>query len=136
MPEHVVTRVSEALNTVKKPLNGSRVLVIGLAYKADVDDDRESPSYVLMELLKRRGAEVSYYDPFVPVIKLTREHPQWAGTQSVEWSRETIAAFDCVLIATAHSCIDYRQLAEWASFIVDTRNVMPFAAASPRYVKA
>jgi UDP-N-acetyl-D-glucosamine dehydrogenase len=136
MPEHVVTRVSEALNMVKKPLNGSRVLVIGLAYKADVDDDRESPSYVLMELLKRRGAEVSYYDPFVPVIKLTREHPQWAGTQSVEWSRETIAAFDCVLIATAHTCIDYRRLAEWASFIVDTRNAMPFAAASPRYVKA
>ena len=83
MPEHVVTRVSEALNTVKKPLNGSRVLVIGLAYKANVDDDRESPSYVLMELLKQRGAQVSYYDPFVPVIKVTREHPQWAGTQSV-----------------------------------------------------
>ena len=136
MPEHVVTRVSEALNTVKKPLNGSRVLVIGLAYKANVDDDRESPSYVLMELLKQRGAQVSYYDPFVPVIKVTREHPQWAGTQSVEWSRETIAAFDCVLIATAHTCIDYRQLAEWAALIVDTRNAMPFAAASTHYVKA
>ena len=136
MPEHVVACVAEALNTVKKPLNGSRVLVLGLAYKANVDDDRESPSYVLMELLKRRGAEVSYHDPFVPVIKPTREHPQWAGTRSVEWSRETVAAFDCVLIATAHACVDYRQLAEWAPLIVDTRNAMPFAAASPRYVKA
>lgn len=136
MPEHVVACVAEALNTVKKPLNGSRVLVLGLAYKANVDDDRESPSYVLMELLKRRGAEVSYHDPFVPVIKPTREHPQWAGTRSVEWSRETVAAFDCVLIATAHACVDYRQLAEWASLIVDTRNAMPFAVGSPRYVKA
>ena len=136
MPEHVVACVAEALNTVKKPLNGSRVLVLGLAYKANVDDDRESPSYVLMELLKRRGAEVSYHDPFVPVIKPTREHPQWAGTRSVAWSRETVAAFDCVLIATAHACVDYRQLAEWAPLIVDTRNAMPFAAASPRYVKA
>ncbi|OQA29753.1 MAG: UDP-N-acetyl-D-glucosamine 6-dehydrogenase [Betaproteobacteria bacterium ADurb.Bin341] len=136
MPEHVVACVAEALNTAKKPLNGSRVLVLGLAYKANVDDDRESPSYVLMELLKRRGAEVSYHDPFVPVIKPTREHPQWAGTRSVEWSRETVAAFDCVLIATAHACVDYRQLAEWAPLIVDTRNAMPFAAASPRYVKA
>jgi UDP-N-acetyl-D-glucosamine dehydrogenase len=136
MPEHVVACVAEALNTVKKPLNGSRVLVLGLAYKANVDDDRESPSYVLMELLKQRGAEVSYHDPFVPVIKPTREHPQWAGTRSVAWSRETVAAFDCVLIATAHACVDYRQLAEWAPLIVDTRNAMPFAAASPRYVKA
>jgi len=136
MPEHVVACVAEALNTVKKPLNGSRVLVLGLAYKANVDDDRESPSYVLMELLKRRGAEVSYHDPFVPVIKPTREHPQWAGTRSVEWSRETVAAFDCVLIATAHACVDYRQLAEWAPLIVDTRNAMPFAVGSPRYVKA
>jgi len=136
MPEHVVACVAEALNTAKKPLNGSRVLVLGLAYKANVDDDRESPSYVLMELLKRRGAEVSYHDPFVPVIKPTREHPQWAGTRSVAWSRETVAAFDCVLIATAHACVDYRQLAEWAPLIVDTRNAMPFAAASPRYVKA
>ena len=136
MPEHVVACVAEALNTAKKPLNGSRVLVLGLAYKANVDDDRESPSYVLMELLKRRGAEVSYHDPFVPVIKPTREHPQWAGTRSVAWSRETVAAFDCVLIATAHACVDYRQLAEWAQLIVDTRNAMPFAATSPRYVKA
>ncbi|MDD4101559.1 MAG: nucleotide sugar dehydrogenase [Kiritimatiellae bacterium] len=125
MPEHVVNRVAEALNTVKKPLNGSKVLVLGLAYKANVDDDRESPSYVLMELLKGRGAEVSYYDPYVPVIRKTREHPQWAGTRSVEWNQATVSAYDCVLIATAHASVDYAQLAAWAPLVVDTRNVMP-----------
>jgi UDP-N-acetyl-D-glucosamine dehydrogenase len=125
MPEHVINRVTEALNTVKKPLNGSKVLVLGLAYKANVDDDRESPSYVLMEILKQRGAEVSYYDPYVPVIRPTREHPQWAGVRSIEWSKETIAGFDCVLISTAHDRINYKQLAEWAKLVVDTRNVMP-----------
>ena len=136
MPEHVVNRVAEALNAFKKPLNGSKVLILGLAYKANVDDDRESPSYVLMELLKQRGAEVAYHDPYVPVIRPTREHPQWAGTRSVAWGHELIASFDCVLIATAHACVDYRQLADWARLIVDTRNAMPFAAGSPRYVKA
>lgn len=124
MPEHVIHRVTNALNSRRKALNGSRVLVVGLAYKANVDDDRESPSYVLLGKLKERGAEVAYYDPFVPVIKLTREHPQWAGTQSVAWDEATIRSFDCVLISTAHACVDYSQLAKWASLIVDTRNAM------------
>ena len=124
MPEHVVNRVAEALNSRQKPVNGSKVLVLGLAYKANVDDDRESPSYVLMELLKQRGADVSYYDPYVPLIKPTREHPQWAGTKSIEWSKSSISAFDCVLISTAHKCVDYNQLSEWAALIVDTRNAM------------
>lgn len=136
MPEYVVARVGDALNQVKKPINGSKTLIVGLAYKPNVDDDRESPSYVLMELLKQRGAEVSYYDPYVPVIKLTREHPQWAGARSIAWSQDLIAAFDCVLIATAHERINYRELAEWAQLIVDTRNALPFAAPSSRYAKA
>jgi UDP-N-acetyl-D-glucosamine dehydrogenase len=79
MPGHVINRVAETLNGVKKPLNGSRILILGLSYKPNVDDDRESPSYHLLEMLKQRGADVAYYDPYVPVIKLTREHPQWAG---------------------------------------------------------
>ena len=124
MPEYVINRVAGALNSRKLAVNGSRVLVLGLAYKANVDDDRESPSYVLMEMLKQRGAEVSYYDPYVPVIRPTREHPQWAGTKSVEWNQEVVSAFDCVLISTAHKCVDYRELAEWAPLIVDTRNAM------------
>lgn len=136
MPEYVVHRVAEALNEQGKPLKGCKILVLGLAYKTNVDDDRESPSYVLMELLKRRGAEVSYHDPFVPVIKLTREHPQWSGVRSIDWSESAIKAFDCVLIATAHACVDYKQLADWAQLVVDTRNAMPFVAPSARYVKA
>ena len=124
MPEHVVRRVAKALNAHRKPLNGSKVLIEGLAYKPNVDDDRESPSYVLMELLQQAGAEVSYHDPYVPVIRMTREHPQWAGTKSVAWDQETIAGFDLVLIATAHACVDYQELAKWAPCIVDTRNAM------------
>ena len=124
MPGYVVDRVSEALNESKKALNGSRILVLGLAYKPNVDDERESPSYRIMELLKRKGSEVSYHDPYVPVIGMTREHSDWAGIASVGWDRETIAAFDLVVISTAHSCVDYTELAEWARCIVDTRNVM------------
>ena len=124
MPVHVVERVGEALNWARKPLNGSRVLVIGLAYKPNVDDERESPSYRIMELLKQRGSEVAYYDPHVPVIRPTREHPQWAGTESVTWSQTIIAEFDAVVIATAHACVNYQELADWARCIVDTRNAM------------
>jgi len=124
MPLHVVERVSEALNSLRKPLNGSRVLVLGLAYKPNVDDERESPSYRIMELLKQRGAEVAYHDPYVPVIRPTREHPHWAGKKSVSWERATIAGFDAVVITTAHDCVNYQELADWAQCIVDTRNIM------------
>lgn len=124
MPRYVVGRVVEALNAGRKALNGSRVLVLGLAYKANVDDDRESPSYHLMDLLKKQGADVAYYDPHVPLIRPTREHPHWAGTKSVSWNRETVAGFDVVLISTAHKAVNYQQLADWAQCIVDTRNVM------------
>jgi UDP-N-acetyl-D-glucosamine dehydrogenase len=124
MPIHVINRVAEALNTHGKAVKGSRVLVLGLAYKANVDDDRESPSYVLMDKLIQRGAEVSYYDPHVPEVGLTREHPHWAGTRSVEWTMETIVSFDVVLISTAHDEINCRELGEWATLIIDTRNLM------------
>ena len=134
MPEFVIHRVTEALNHNRKPLNGSKVLVLGLAYKPNVDDDRESPTYVLMNLLEQRGAQVSYYDPYVPVIKPTREHSHWAGTKSVPWQRETIAAFDLVLIATNHAGVDYQQLADWAPSIVDTRNAMAAVSAKPDQV--
>ena len=124
MPEYVVNRAAEALNDSSKAVKGSRVLIVGLAYKADVDDERESPSYVLMEMLKHRGAQVAYYDPYVPVIRPTREHAQWTGTKSVAWDKATIQSFDLVLIATKHSSVDYRELAEWSRSIVDTRNAM------------
>lgn len=124
MPSYVVARAAEALNEAAKPVKGSRVLILGLAYKPNVDDERESPSYRLMELFKRRGALVSYHDPYVPVIGMTREHAQWAGTRSVAWDKTSIGNQDVVVIATAHACLDYRQLAEWANCIVDTRNAM------------
>jgi nucleotide sugar dehydrogenase len=124
MPVHVVARLGDALNATRKPINGSRVLIVGLAYKPNVDDERESPSYRIMELLKQRGAEVAYYDPYVPVIRPTREHPHWAGIESVSWDQATITAFDAVIIATAHACVNYQELADWAQCIVDTRNAM------------
>jgi UDP-N-acetyl-D-glucosamine dehydrogenase len=134
MPAYVVQQAVTALNDRKKSLNGSKILVLGLAYKADVDDDRESPSYVLMTLLKERGAAVSYYDPYVPVIKPTREHPQWAGVKSVAWNEKTIRSFDLVLIATKHTSVDYTQLAKWAGCIVDARNAMSGIPAKPGQV--
>ena len=124
MPHHVVRKVAEALNNEKKPVNGSRVLLVGLSYKANVDDDRESPTYVLMDLLKERGAEISYYDPFVPVVRPTREHGHWAGTKSIAWDKNVIAGFDAVLISTAHDAVNYKELGNWAKVIVDTRNIM------------
>lgn len=128
MPEYVVHRVAEALNSGRKSVNGSRILVLGLAYKPNVDDDRESPSYVLMDMLKGSGSDVAYYDPYVPVIRPTREHPHWAGTRSVTWDRSTVGSFDLVLIATNHQSVNYQELAEWASCIVDTRNAMAVVA--------
>jgi UDP-N-acetyl-D-glucosamine dehydrogenase len=124
MPEYVVNRAAEALNAQKKAINGSKVLIVGLAYKADVDDDRESPSYVLLNLFQQRGAEVAYYDPYVPVIRPTREHPHWAGMKSVAWNKETLGSYDVVLIATKHASVNYHELGEWSKCIVDTRNAM------------
>ena len=131
MPEHVIHRVADGLNSQQKPINSSRILVLGLAYKSDVDDERQSPSYVLMDLLQERGAEVAYYDPYVPVIKPTREHSRFAGRKSVEWDRATIESFDVVLIVTKHSLVNYHELADWARCIVDTRNAMSGVPVAP-----
>jgi len=131
MPEYVINRVAEALNTKRKPVNGSKVLVVGIAYKPNVDDDRESPSYHLMELLKQRGADVAYYDPHVPVIRPSREHSHWAGTRSATWNKETISSFDLVLIATAHDAMNYKELTEWSNCIVDTRNALADVKVKP-----
>jgi UDP-N-acetyl-D-glucosamine dehydrogenase len=124
MPAYVVDRVAEALKSRQKTLKDSSILVLGLAYKPNVDDERESPSYALMEMLEGRGAKVAYHDPYVPLIKPTREHGHWAGTKSVGWNQATIAAFDVILIATNHVCFNYQELAAWAVCIVDTRNAM------------
>src|SRR3984957_16901071 len=134
MPMHVINRTADALNANRKSVNGSRVLIVGLAYKPNVDDERESPSYTLMEILKSRGAEVAYYDPYVPVIRPTREHAHWAGKRSVEWSRATFANFDALIISTNHQMVNYQELADWANCIVDTRNAMATVKTKPGQV--
>ena len=134
MPHYVVSRVGEALNSRRKAVNGSRVLLLGLAYKANVDDTRESPSFRLMDLLKTAGADVAYHDPHVPIIPMTREHSHWAGMKSASWNRDCIASFDVVLISTAHQAVNYQQLAEWSQCIVDTRNAMAACKVEPGIV--
>lgn len=124
MPNHVVRKVADALNEKRRPMMESSILVIGLAYKPNVDDERESPSYRIMELLKSQGARVSYYDPHIPMIRMTREHALWAGEKSVDWNEVVVSAFDVAVIATAHDSIDYQELADWAQCVVDTRNAM------------
>lgn len=129
MPYYVVARVIEALNDESKPLRGSRILLVGLAYKKDVDDLRESPSLKLIEMLEHRGATVDYHDNHIPVAKETREYPHLAGRKSVPLDRA--AQYDAVLIATNHSYIDYKELGETAQLVVDTRNAMPPDSKAP-----
>ncbi len=131
MPEYVVNCAAGALNSFGKPIKGSKILILGLAYKPNVDDDRESPSYHLMELLDRRGGEIAYHDPHVPVIRPSREHSRWAGLASVSWDAATIQAFDLVVVATSHDAVNYKELAKWAQCIVDTRNALANAPISP-----
>jgi UDP-N-acetyl-D-glucosamine dehydrogenase len=124
MPCYVVGRTTEALNSVKKSVNGSRVLLVGLAYKANVDDMRESPTFKLMDEFRSRGAIVHFHDPYIPTIKPTREHGEWTGYNSVEWAQGVLQTYDVVVISTAHEGVNYQQLAEWCPLIVDTRNAM------------
>jgi UDP-N-acetyl-D-glucosamine dehydrogenase len=124
MLDYTTSKVVEALNNKGKAVKGSRVLVLGLAYKPDVDDMRESPSFHLMDRLHSRGALVDYYDPYIPVITPTREHAFWTGRESIEWSEAQIRSCDAVLIATNHKSVDYQQLANWCDCIIDSRNAM------------
>jgi UDP-N-acetyl-D-glucosamine dehydrogenase len=107
---------------LKRGLNGAKILVLGIAYKKNVDDMRESPSLKLIELLEERGAEVHYHDPFIPVIPRTREHAALADCKSISLDAKTVAGFDSVLIATDHDRIDYKLIGRHAKLIVDTRN--------------
>jgi UDP-N-acetyl-D-glucosamine dehydrogenase len=124
MPFYVVRRLEEALDRVAgKALGTARILLIGLAYKKNVADIRESPSLKLVELLERRGAIVSYHDPHVPTVPVTREHSELGGRASVPLDAAVIAGHDAVLVATDHDNIDYPLIATHARLIVDTRNV-------------
>jgi UDP-N-acetyl-D-glucosamine dehydrogenase len=121
MPQYVVGRVSEALNSVSKPVRGSRICILGVAYKKDVDDPRESPSFVLMEALTSMGAVVAYSDPHVPRLPRMRHH-KVPDLASQPLTAEFLATQDCVLIATDHSAVDYAFVVRHAPLVVDTRN--------------
>lgn len=123
MPQYVVDRTSLALNSIKKALNGSNILLLGLAYKPNVDDMRESPTFKLLDLFSKLGASVDYFDPYIPVILPTREHAEWTGKKSIEWDENKISNYDAVVICTDHSDVDYIKLLEYSKMIIDTRNV-------------
>ncbi len=118
MPYHVVTSVGSALNRHKKALNGSRVLVLGVAYKRDIDDLRESPSLAIIEELQKQGAEVAYNDPYFPKVGRGRKY----NLQMTCTPLDNLSQFDCVLIVTDHSDYDYAAIVEQSILVVDTRN--------------
>ena len=132
MPEYVLQKVGEALNLVGKPLKGSKILLLGLAYKPNVDDDRESPSYILIEKLESKGAIVEYHDPFVPEIGSTREHHKLLGRKSVPID----SPCDLVLISTAHACFHQHDFSKCAAPVVDTRNLVPPGKRPKLYFQA
>jgi UDP-N-acetyl-D-glucosamine dehydrogenase len=121
MPYHVVDAVAEALNERQKSLKGSRILLLGVAYKKDIDDLRESPSLKLMQLLIERGAKLDYNDPFFPALHKMR-HYDYSAMRSADISPKSLAAYDCVLIATDHSSYDYEKIVENSKVVVDSRN--------------
>ncbi len=121
MPFYVVNRVGDALNEHQKSIRGSKVLVLGAAYKKDVDDPRESPSFKLMELLEEKGAEVDYNDPFIPVLPKMRMY-HVGPKESVELTAENLQKYDCVLISTDHSSYDWEFIVKHSKIVVDTRN--------------
>jgi UDP-N-acetyl-D-glucosamine dehydrogenase len=118
MPYHVLASVSGALNMRKKSVNGSRVLVLGVAYKKDIDDLRESPSLTIIELLQKQGAEVRYHDPYFPFIGRGRKY----DLEMTRAELNNLGQYDCVLIVTDHSDYDYRYIVEESQLVVDTRN--------------
>ena len=135
MPHHVVDRLARALDQHGgRGLRSARVLVIGVAYKKNIEDTRESPSLRLMELIEARGATVHFHDPHVPEIPVTREHPTLTGRRSVAPLPETVASYDAVLIATDHDGIDYPALVRHGRLVVDTRNACARAGASAAHV--
>jgi UDP-N-acetyl-D-glucosamine dehydrogenase len=135
MPRYVVSRLADELDArTGRGLNGAKILVIGLAYKKNVEDTRESPALKLIELLEERGTVCDIYDPLVPVIPQTREHPTLVGRRPIVLEYDSVSNYDAVLIVTDHDSIDYKALAAHARLIVDTRNACARAGASSRNV--
>jgi len=137
MPGHVVQRLADALNDEGKAVRGSRVCIVGVAYKKDVDDPRESPAFAILEMLLARGALVTYHDPHVPTLPSMREHPHLPKLASSPLTSEFLAEQDAVLIVTDHTQVDYERLGREARLIVDTRNAMArCGSGKARIIKA
>jgi UDP-N-acetyl-D-glucosamine dehydrogenase len=138
MPHYVVDKLVRALDRrVGRGLANSRILILGVAYKKNIDDIRESPALKLIELIEARGASVDYYDPHVPTIPKSREHGHLAGRSSVAWEKDSLRQYHAVVIATDHDAVDYRELCEAATLIIDTRNACQRAGcAGPNVIKA
>jgi len=121
-PYYVVSRVSEVFNLYEKSLNGSKILILGMAYKKNIDDTRESPSIKILHILRERGAIVDYYDPYIPFVRKLRDYPE-LDISSVEYNESTIKKYDLILLLTDHDGVNYSEIQNNAKIIVDTRNV-------------
>ena len=126
MPRYVVDRTAEALNDAGKSIRGSRILVLGLSYKADIDDDRESPTFEILELLRDRGADIAYCDPHIPVARRGRKYD--LGLSSAPCTPQAFAEYDAIVVSTAHSAFKNGDLYRDAAIVVDTRNIVPAGA--------
>jgi UDP-N-acetyl-D-glucosamine dehydrogenase len=135
MPYYVVQKTMDALNNKAKQMKGAKILLMGVAYKKDIDDMRESPSLKLIELLKRKGAIVDYNDPYIPEIPVTR-HYKFEGMKSVPLNESTVSAYDALIIATDHSVYDYAWLYSKAHLIIDTRNAVGAPLNDDKVIKA
>jgi UDP-N-acetyl-D-glucosamine dehydrogenase len=126
MPDHVVTLVADGLNDARKSLNGSRVLLLGVAYKKDINDVRESPALSIIDRLRAKGADVRYHDPFIPEVRFDDAHTEAPGEplQSVALTDDELKGADCVVIVTDHSEVDYARVCQLAMLVVDTRNAL------------
>ena len=137
MPNFVVNKIVNSINNfTKKNIKECKILVLGLSYKKDIDDTRETPSFVIMEKLISLGAEVDFSDPYISKIGKLRNHPNLYGKKGIKISSETLNSFDAVVISTAHSDFDYDLLAKNATLIIDTRNVMDSFKVNGNIVKA
>jgi UDP-N-acetyl-D-glucosamine dehydrogenase len=126
MPEHVAHLVADGLNEERKSMNGSRVLILGVAYKKDIDDVRESPALSIIDRLRAKGAEVRYHDPYVAELRFDDAHTEGSGEplQSVPLTDDELRAADCAVIVADHTGVDYERVCSLSKLIIDTRNAL------------
>ena len=118
MPKYVVNKIVKALKQILKPINGAKILILGVAYKRDISDTRESPAKIIMQLLEERGSKVAYHDPYVPQIKIENGNFQTSQELTVKLLKKS----DCIVVITDHTCIDYQLVVDHSKIVVDTRN--------------